>query len=107
MIHNPANVVAAASPLGYEAPWLVGGHVPIHDDHDRSPSVGHMGGSSRSGGFDPILECVSCFGPSLVMVRNRQHDMNIYVPCLGWIALDGAVIAGAAVVRTHLAGLAR
>ena len=27
----------------------------------------------------------------------RQHDRNIYLPCLGWIALDGAVIAGAVV----------
>ena len=27
----------------------------------------------------------------------RRHDRNIYLPCLGWIALDGAVIAGAVV----------
>jgi len=27
----------------------------------------------------------------------RQGDRNIYLPCLGWIALDGAVIAGAVV----------
>jgi uncharacterized protein with PQ loop repeat len=27
----------------------------------------------------------------------RQHDRNIYLPCLDWIALDGAVIAGAVV----------
>ncbi len=25
----------------------------------------------------------------------RKRDKNIYLPCLGWIALDGAVIAGA------------
>ena len=24
----------------------------------------------------------------------RQRDWNIYLPCIGWIALDGAVIAG-------------
>ena len=27
----------------------------------------------------------------------RKRDSNIYLPCLGWIALDGAVIAGAVV----------
>jgi uncharacterized protein with PQ loop repeat len=27
----------------------------------------------------------------------RRHDRNIYLPCLGWIALDGAVIVGAVV----------
>jgi uncharacterized protein with PQ loop repeat len=25
----------------------------------------------------------------------RQHDRNIYLPCVGWIVLDSAVIAGA------------
>lgn len=27
----------------------------------------------------------------------RQHDKNIYLPCVGWIVLDSAVIAGAVV----------
>lgn len=25
----------------------------------------------------------------------RQRDKNIYLPCIGWIALDGAVLVGA------------
>ena len=25
----------------------------------------------------------------------KQRDRNIYLPCVGWIALDGTVIAGA------------
>ena len=29
----------------------------------------------------------------------RQRDKNIYLPCVGWIALDGAVIVGAVVYR--------
>lgn len=24
----------------------------------------------------------------------RKHDRTIYLPCLGWIALDGAIVAG-------------
>lgn len=27
----------------------------------------------------------------------QKRDKNIYLPCVGWIALDGAVIAGAIV----------
>jgi uncharacterized protein with PQ loop repeat len=27
----------------------------------------------------------------------RQRDKNIYLPCIGWIALDGAVVIGALV----------
>ena len=27
----------------------------------------------------------------------QKRDKNIYLPCIGWIALDGAVIAGALV----------
>ena len=27
----------------------------------------------------------------------RKRDRNIYLPCIGWILLDGAVIAGAIV----------
>lgn len=27
----------------------------------------------------------------------QQHDKNIYLPCIGWIALNSAVIAGAVV----------
>ena len=27
----------------------------------------------------------------------RKRDKNIYLPCLGWIVLDGAVIVGAVV----------
>jgi hypothetical protein len=24
----------------------------------------------------------------------RKHDRNIYLPCVGWIVLDGAIVAG-------------
>ena len=24
----------------------------------------------------------------------QQHDKNIYLPCVGWVVLDGAVILG-------------
>jgi hypothetical protein len=69
MIHDPANVLAAQSPLDTKLRGLLG-NVRIHHDHDRPPGVGHMGQSSSSGRFDPVVECVSCLRRSLVMVRN-------------------------------------
>ncbi|HXM81847.1 MAG TPA: hypothetical protein VN929_07950 [Burkholderiales bacterium] len=27
----------------------------------------------------------------------RKRDPNIYLPCIGWLVLDGAVIVGAAI----------
>ncbi len=46
-----------------------------------------------------ILSWSAYFGSALLWLwfGIRQHDRNIYLPCLGWIALDGAVIAGAVV----------
>ena len=29
----------------------------------------------------------------------QRRDRNIYLPCIGWLLLDGAVIAGAVVYR--------
>jgi uncharacterized protein with PQ loop repeat len=29
----------------------------------------------------------------------RKRDRNIYLPCIGWLALDGAVIIGALIYR--------
>ena len=29
----------------------------------------------------------------------QKHDRNVYLPCLGWIAVDGAVIIGILVNR--------
>jgi uncharacterized protein with PQ loop repeat len=29
----------------------------------------------------------------------RKRDRNIYLPCIGWLALDGAVIVGALIYR--------
>jgi len=29
----------------------------------------------------------------------RQRDLNIYLPCVGWLLLDGAVVVGIIVYR--------
>jgi uncharacterized protein with PQ loop repeat len=29
----------------------------------------------------------------------RKRDRNIYLPCIGWLALDGAVIVGTLIYR--------
>ena len=84
-------------PLGYEAAALVGRNVRIHDGHDRSPGVGHMGRQQAAG--VSILSWSAYLASALLWLwfGIRQQDRNIYLPCLGWIALDGAVIAGAVV----------
>src|SRR5262245_64924131 len=59
-------------PIGHEAPWLVGGHGYLHDDHDHSPGVGHMGRSTSSRSFDRVVDRLSCLRGSLAVVRNPQ-----------------------------------
>ncbi len=39
-----------------------------------------------------LLSAISWFWFGL-----QQRDKNIYLPCVGWVVLDGAVIAGALV----------
>jgi hypothetical protein len=60
--------------------------------------VGHMGSVMKQRGVS-ILSWSAYFASALLWLwfGIRQHDRNIYLPCLGWIALDGAVIAGAVV----------
>jgi hypothetical protein len=44
------------------------------------------------------MECVSPVSAILWFWFGMQNrDKNIYLPCVGWIALDGAVLVGAIV----------
>ena len=69
MIHDPANA-AAASSSDRKLRGLLGGMSVFTMIMTVPPGVDHMGRSASSGGFDPIVECVFGFRPSLVMVRN-------------------------------------
>jgi len=70
MVHDPGNVMAAQSPSDTKLRGVLGGMSIFTMVMTRSPGIGHMGRSSSSGRFDPVVECVSCLRRSLVMVRN-------------------------------------
>jgi len=52
--------------------------------------VGH-----QAGGVSLLTWCTYLVSAFLwLWFGLRQRDRNIYLPCIGWIVLDGAVIAG-------------
>jgi uncharacterized protein with PQ loop repeat len=97
MIHHPANAVAAASSLDPKLRSLLGGMsiftMVMTIPHVWAIWVGHQ--ASRVS----ILSWSTYLVSALLWLwfGIRRHDTNIYLPCLGWIALDGAVIVGAVV----------
>jgi len=70
MIHDPANVVAAASPSDTKLRGLLGGMSVFTMIMTVPQVLAIWVGPSSSGRFDPVVECVFCLRPSLVMVRN-------------------------------------
>jgi len=46
---------------------------------------------------DPTPAAASGARSETLLRRLQQRDKNIYLPCVGWIALNSAVIAGALV----------
>jgi uncharacterized protein with PQ loop repeat len=84
-------------PLGYEAPWLAGG-MSVFTMIMTVPQVWAIWVGHQAAGVS-ILSWSAYFASALLwlLFGIRQRDRNIYLPCLGWIALDGAVIAGAVV----------
>ena len=97
MIHNPPNAVAAASPSDTKLRGLMGG-MSVFTMIMTVPQVlaiwvGHQAAGVSILSWSAYL--VSAFLWLLFGIRRR--DWNIYLPCLGWIVLDGAVIAGTVV----------
>ncbi len=97
MIHDPANVVAAASPSDTKLRGLLGG-MSVFTMIMTVPQVLAIWVGHQAAGVS-ILSWSAYFVSALLWLwfGIRRHDRNIYLPCLGWIALDGAVIAGAVV----------
>src|SRR5262245_46513026 len=70
------------------------GHVLLHDAHDHSTGADHM---VRSSGRGVSLVSWSSYLASAVLwfwFGIQKNDKNIYLPCVGWIVLDSAVIIG-------------
>jgi uncharacterized protein with PQ loop repeat len=83
--------------FGYEAPWLVGG-MSVFTMIMTVPQVWAIWVGQQAAGVS-ILSWSAYLVSALLWLwfGIRKHDKNIYLPRLGWIALDGAVIAGAVV----------
>jgi hypothetical protein len=47
--------------------------------------------------FGALVERLPSVRAPLVLFGIQKRDKNIYLPCVGWIVLNGAVIAGAVV----------
>ncbi len=97
MIHHPANAQAAASPSDRKLRGLLWG-MSVFTMIMTVPQVLAIWVGHQAAGVS-FLSWSAYFVSALLWLwfGIRQHDKNIYLPCLGWIALDGAVIAGAVV----------
>ena len=97
MIHDPANAVATASSLDPKLRGLLGG-MSIFTMVMTIPQVWAIWVGHQASGVS-ILSWSAYLVSALLwlLFGVRRHDRNIYLPCLGWIALDGAVIVGAVV----------
>jgi len=97
MVHDPANAAAAASSSDTKLRGLLGG-MSIFTMIMTVPQVLAIWVGHQAAGVS-ILSWSAYLVSALLWLSFgiRQQDRNIYLPCLGWIALDGAVIAGAVV----------
>ena len=97
MIHDPANAAAAISTSDTKLRALLGG-MSVFTMIMTVPQVLAIWVGHQAAGVS-ILSWRAYFASALLWLwfGIRQRDRNIYLPRLGWIALDGAVIAGAVV----------
>ena len=97
MAHDPAGAAAHASRSSSKLRALLGG-MSVFTMVMTIPQVlaiwvGHQAaGVSILSWSAYLLSALLWFWFGL-----RQRDKNIYLPCVGWITLDGAVIVGAVV----------
>src|SRR5262249_13174639 len=97
MVHDPANVMAAQSRSDTKLRGVLGG-MPVLTMSMTVPQVLAIWAAHEAASV--WILSWSAYLVSAVLwlwFGIRRRDRNIYLPCLGWIALDGAVIAGAVV----------
>ena len=97
MIHDPANAAAHASSSDTGLRGLLGG-MSVFTMVMTVPQVLAIWVGHQAAGVS-ILSWSAYLVSALLWLwfGIRKRDSNIYLPCLGWIALDSAVIAGAVV----------
>jgi uncharacterized protein with PQ loop repeat len=97
MPHDPTGMAAHASRSDRKLRRLLGG-MSVFTMMMTIPQVWTIWVGHRAGGVS-ILSWSAYLVSALLWFwfGLRQRDRNIYLPCVGWIVLDGAVIAGAVV----------
>ena len=97
MVHDPANVLAAQSHSDAKLRGLLGG-MSVFTMIMTVPQVLDIWVGHQAAGVS-ILSWSAYLVSAVLWLwfGIRRRDRNIYLPCLGWIALDSAVIAGAVV----------
>jgi uncharacterized protein with PQ loop repeat len=88
MIHDPANALAAASPSDTKLRGLLGG-MSVFTMIMTVPQVLAIWVGHQAAGVS-ILSWSAYFVSAVLWLwfGIRRHDRNIYLSCLGWIALD-------------------
>jgi len=97
VVHDPANAAAVAFPSDTKLRRLLGG-MSVFTMFMTVPQVLAIWVGHQAAGVS-ILSWSAYLVSALLWLwfGIRKHDRNIYLPCLGWIALDSAVITGAVV----------
>ena len=97
MVHDPANAMAAASRLDTKLRGLLG-MMSAFTMTMTIPQVWTIWIGHQAAGVSIIAwSAYLVFALLWLWFGIRRNDRNIYLPCLGWITLDGAVIVGAVI----------
>ncbi len=97
MAHDPAGAAAHASRSDTKLRSLLGG-MSVFTMVMTIPQVLAIWAAQQAAGVSVVSWSAYLLSAMLwLWFGIRQRDKNIYLPCVGWIALDGAVILGAVV----------
>ena len=97
MVHDPASTASHESPADKKLRTLMGG-ISVFTMVMTVPQVltiwigQHAAGVSLLTWSTYLLSAMIWFWFGI-----RRRDMNIYLPCVGWMILDSTVIAGVVV----------
>jgi|ERR1041385_4144940 uncharacterized protein with PQ loop repeat len=97
MVHDPANAAARTAGADSGLRRLLGG-MSMFTLAMTVPQVLTIWVGHQAGGVS-ILSWSAYLASALLWFWYglRKRDRNIYLPCIGWMTLDAAVIAGAVV----------
>ena len=99
MVHDPANAAAAASHSNTKLRGALAG-MSAFTMIMTVPQVLAIWVGQQAAGVSILSWSAYLLSAMLWLWYGiGKRDKNIYLPCLGWIALDIAVIAGAVVYR--------